>query len=174
MKENFGREISYLRVSVTQRCNLNCVYCGKSDCAKKETELSPGTIEKLVRAFEKCGIKKVRITGGEPLVRKDDVLTLVSENRDCLFLCYTNGTLIDDKFCEDMKKAGNLTLALSIEGNKETTDERRGEGVYDKVRAVVPFYAKDEEIHPMIEAMNKLIRSGEIEDDVKTMLPEFH
>ncbi|MBR2732477.1 MAG: GTP 3',8-cyclase MoaA [Clostridia bacterium] len=71
MKDNFGREITYLRVSVTQRCNLNCVYCGKTDCAKKETELSPATIRQLVRAFVACGIKKVRITGGEPLVRND-------------------------------------------------------------------------------------------------------
>ena len=48
------------------------------------------------------------------------------------------------------------------------------QGVYDKVRAVVPFYAKDEEIHPMIEALNKLIRTGGIENDVKQMLPDFH
>ncbi len=48
------------------------------------------------------------------------------------------------------------------------------QSAYDKVRAVVPFYAKDEEIHPMIEAMNKLIRSGAIENDVKKILPDFH
>ena len=48
------------------------------------------------------------------------------------------------------------------------------QSVYDKVRAVVPFYAKDEEIHPMIEALNRLIRTGEIENDVKQMLPDFH
>ena len=48
------------------------------------------------------------------------------------------------------------------------------QSVYDKVRAVVPFYEKDEEIHPMIEALNKLIRTGAIENDVKQMLPDFH
>ena len=41
MKDNFGRNIDYLRVSVTQRCNLNCVYCGKQDCEKKDNELLP-------------------------------------------------------------------------------------------------------------------------------------
>ena len=48
------------------------------------------------------------------------------------------------------------------------------QSVYDKVRAAVPFYAKDEEIHPMIVAMNELIRSGAIENDVMQLLPDFH
>lgn len=69
MKDNLGREINYLRVSVTQRCNLNCVYCG---CENPDTdEMTPGEIEKAVRAFAKLGINKVRLTGGEPLVRRD-------------------------------------------------------------------------------------------------------
>lgn len=72
-------------------------------------------------------------TGGEPLVRKKDILTLVKENSDCIFLAFTNGTLVDDEFCEEMKKAGNLALALSVEGTEETTDARRGDGVYQKV-----------------------------------------
>ena len=64
MKDNFGREIDYLRVSITTRCNLNCIYCGKTDCGKKEQELPAETFAALVRGFARCGIKKVRVTGG--------------------------------------------------------------------------------------------------------------
>lgn len=69
MKDNYGREINYLRVSLTQRCNLNCIYCGSE---KPDTnELTVEEITKIVTAFSKVGITKVRLTGGEPLMRKD-------------------------------------------------------------------------------------------------------
>ena len=61
MKDKFGREISYLRISVTQRCNLNCVYCGKVDCAKKEAELDPDSFYRIAKAFAACGVKKIRV-----------------------------------------------------------------------------------------------------------------
>ena len=116
----------------TSACNLKCKGCWAAEYGHK-SNLSLDEMRKLIREAKELGTHFFMFTGGEPLVRKEDVLTLVRENRDCLFLCFTNGTLIDDKFCEDMKEAGNLTLALSIEGNKETTDARRGEDTYDKV-----------------------------------------
>ena len=123
MKDNFGREISYLRVSVTQRCNLNCVYCGKSDCAKKETELSPETIEKLVCAFAKCGIKKVRITGGEPLVR-DDICEIISRLRSVAgvetLALTTNGVLLE-KYAKQLKEAGLQSVNISLDSTDGST-----------------------------------------------------
>lgn len=74
MKDPFGRTIDYLRVSVTDRCNFRCVYCmpeeGADVCAKDEL-LKASEITRLVRIAVDCGIRKVRLTGGEPLVRKD-------------------------------------------------------------------------------------------------------
>ena len=123
MKDNFGREISYLRVSVTQRCNLNCVYCGKSDCAKKETELSPETIEKLVSAFAKCGIKKVRITGGEPLVR-DDICEIIGRLRSVAgvetLALTTNGVLLE-KYAKQLKEAGLQSVNISLDSTDGST-----------------------------------------------------
>ena len=55
------------------------------------------------------------------------------ENKDCAFHCYTNGTLVDQKLCDDMKRVGNLSLSISLEGFEDANDFRRGEGVYDKV-----------------------------------------
>ena len=99
-------------------------------------------MRKIVTESKALGTHFFMFTGGEPLVRKKDILTLVGENKDCIFLAFTNGTLVDDKFCEDMKKAGNLTLALSVEGTEETTDARRGEGVYKKVTDAMALLKK--------------------------------
>ena len=123
MKDNLGREISYLRVSVTQRCNLNCVYCGKSDCAKKETELSPGTIEKLVRAFVKCGINKVRITGGEPLVRKDicEITERIHSIGGVETLALTTNGVYLARYAENLKKAGLDSVNISLDSTDGST-----------------------------------------------------
>ena len=125
----------------TSACNLKCKGCWASEYGHK-SNLSLDEMRKLVSEAKALGTHFFMFTGGEPLVRKDDILTLVSENKDCIFLCFTNGTLIDDKFCEDMKKAGNLAPALSIEGTRETTDARRGEGVYDKVMEAMRLLKK--------------------------------
>ncbi|MBR4766884.1 MAG: GTP 3',8-cyclase MoaA [Clostridia bacterium] len=138
MKDNFGREISYLRVSVTQRCNLNCVYCGKSDCAKKETELSPGTIEKLVRAFAKCGIKKVRITGGEPLVRDDicEIISRVSSIPSVETLALTTNGVLLEKYAKQLKEAGLQSVNISLDSTDGSTYRHlTGSDVLKKVMA---------------------------------------
>ena len=125
----------------TSACNLKCKGCWAAEYGYK-SNLTLDEMRKLVSEAKALGTHFFMFTGGEPLVRKKDILTLVAENKDCIFLCYTNGTLIDEQFCEDMKKAGNLTLALSVEGTKETTDARRGEGVYDKVMEAMRLLKK--------------------------------
>lgn len=72
-------------------------------------------------------------TGGEPLVRKHDLIKICEKHPDCIFLCFTNSTLIDEDFCQDMIGVGNFVPAISAEGNEHTTDARRGEGVYNKI-----------------------------------------
>ena len=72
-------------------------------------------------------------TGGEPLVSKKDLIRLCEKHNDCAFLAFTNGTLVDEAFCADMKRVGNLYLAISLEGFSEVNDLRRGEGVFGKV-----------------------------------------
>ncbi|MBQ6267506.1 MAG: GTP 3',8-cyclase MoaA [Clostridia bacterium] len=123
MKDRFGREITYLRVSVTRRCNLNCVYCGKADCEKKETELAPAVIERLVRAFVACGIRKVRITGGEPLVRAD-VCEIIARLRaidgvETLALT-TNGVLLAQSAAA-LKQAGLDSVNISLDSTDGST-----------------------------------------------------
>jgi MoaA/NifB/PqqE/SkfB family radical SAM enzyme len=132
-REKLGCNIPWVvLLDPTSACNLKCKGCWAAEYGHK-SNLTLDELRKIIRESKELGTHFFMFTGGEPLVRKQDILTLVSENKDCIFLAFTNGTLVDDKFCEDMKKAGNLALALSVEGTEETTDARRGEGVYNKV-----------------------------------------
>ncbi|MGN1418402.1 MAG: radical SAM protein [Acutalibacteraceae bacterium] len=115
----------------TSACNCHCKGCWAAQYGHKDNL----TFEEMSSVIEQCkelGTHFYMFTGGEPLIRKDDIIRLCEENPDCAFLAFTNGTLVDEAFCDEMIRVGNLTLALSIEGNEETTDNRRGEGMYQK------------------------------------------
>ena len=90
-------------------------------------------MSRVVKEGKDLGIFFYMFTGGEPLVRKDDLIKLCEEHKDCQFLAFTNGTLVDQKFCDEMKRVGNMMLAISLEGSPEVNDFRRGDGVYGKV-----------------------------------------
>ena len=72
-------------------------------------------------------------TGGEPLVRKKDLIKICEMHPDCEFLSFTNGTLIDEEFCQEMLRVKNFVPAISLEGFEDANDSRRGQGVYEKV-----------------------------------------
>ena len=116
----------------TSACNLKCKGCWAAEYGHN-SNLTLDEMRRIVTEAKALGTHFFMFTGGEPLVRKKDILTVTKENPDCIFLAFTNGTLVDDEFCEELKKSGNFALALSIEGTEETTDFRRGEGVYKKV-----------------------------------------
>lgn len=71
-------------------------------------------------------------TGGEPLVQQKDLIKICEMNPDCEFLSFTNGTLIDEEFCQEMLRVKNFVPAISLEGTEATTDGRRGDGVYQE------------------------------------------
>lgn len=114
----------------TSACNLKCKGCWSAEYGHS-FQLSLDEMRSIVNQGKEMGTHFYMLTGGEPLIRKNDIVTLASENKECTFLIYTNATLIDQKFCDDIKKCGNITLALSIEGSKESNDFRRGDGAYD-------------------------------------------
>ncbi|KKM09352.1 radical SAM protein [Clostridiales bacterium PH28_bin88] len=116
----------------TERCNLQCKGCWAGDYQRKE-ELDLATMDRICREAEGLGIYFFVISGGEPLVRKQDLLELAARHTGTVFHVFSNGTLVDTKFAEESARLGNITLALSIEGLEETTDHRRGKGVFQKV-----------------------------------------
>ena len=120
----------------TSACNRKCKGCWSAEYGHKYS-LTLEEMQSVVAQGRELGTHLYMMTGGEPLIRKDDIFKLCEENPDCMFLCYTNATLVDDAFCKEMNRLGNLTLALSIEGTGETNESRRGAGSYEiTVRAM--------------------------------------
>lgn len=115
----------------TSACNLNCEGCwaGKYD---KSDKLGFETMDRIINEAKELGIYFIIFSGGEPTVYPR-LLELVEKHPDVGFMMYTNGTLIDDEMADKMVELGNITPAISMEGPKEYTDQRRGEGVFDKI-----------------------------------------
>lgn len=116
----------------TSACNLKCTGCWAAEYGHK-LNLSLETIDSIVRQGKEIGCYMYIYTGGEPLVRKKDIIKLCEMHPDCAFLSFTNGTLIDEEFCQDMLRVKNFVPAISLEGFEEANDSRRGQGVYAKV-----------------------------------------
>ena len=116
----------------TSACNLHCTGCWAAEYGNK-LNLSYEELDDIVTQGKELGIYFYMMTGGEPLVRKADILRLCEKHNECAFHCYTNGTLVDQAFCDGMKRVGNLSLSISLEGFEEANDFRRGSGVYEKV-----------------------------------------
>lgn len=120
----------------TSACNLNCVGCWSAQYGNKHS-LSYEELDSIVSQGVAMGTHFYMFTGGEPLMKKDEILKLCRAHQDCVFLSYTNGTLVDQTFCEQMNAAGNLALALSLEGMQAANDARRGEGNFERVAAAM-------------------------------------
>lgn len=120
MKDNYGRKVDYLRISVTDLCNFRCVYCmPKEEVTKRQhrANLTFEEIEGLVRAGVNLGIRKIRLTGGEPLMRKGIVelvkrIGAISEIAD--FAMTTNGILLPE-MARDLKAAGLDRVNISLD-----------------------------------------------------------
>ena len=120
MKDGYGRVIDYLRISLTDRCNFRCIYCMPEDGVAQmshEEILSLEEIERLVRVATRIGIRHVRLTGGEPLVRKGVVDFVRNINAlpeiDNISLT-TNGVLLP-RMAEDLKAAGVSRVNISLD-----------------------------------------------------------
>ncbi|HQA97247.1 MAG TPA: radical SAM protein [Clostridia bacterium] len=116
----------------TSACNLHCTGCWAAEYGNR-LNLSFDEIDDIIRQGKEMGVYMYIYTGGEPLVRKADIIRLCEKHDDCIFLCFTNGTLIDEQFANDMLRVQNFVPAISLEGFEEPTDSRRGQGVYNKV-----------------------------------------
>jgi cyclic pyranopterin phosphate synthase len=118
--DTFGRPLSSLRVSVTDRCNLRCEYCMPEEeyaWLPREDILSFEEIERLVRAFVACGVTKVRLTGGEPLLRPElarlvERLAQMPEVEDLALT--TNGVLLSDQ-ARSLRSAGLRRITVSLD-----------------------------------------------------------
>lgn len=121
MKDKYNREITGLRVSVTQKCNLKCFYCHREGQEKNNDELSADEIQRITKVAGSIGIRKVKITGGEPLLREDiaEIVRKISEDIKDVSVT-TNGILLE-KYAGKLKKAGLSRVNISLDSlNPET------------------------------------------------------
>ena len=116
----------------TSACNLHCTGCWAAEYGHK-LNLDLETIDSIIRQGKELGVYMYIYTGGEPTVRKKDLIKLCEMHPDCEFLSFSNGTLFDEEFCDEILKVKNFVPAFSLEGSEEANDGRRGEGIYQKV-----------------------------------------
>lgn len=133
--EKTGEHIpSYLIASITSRCNLHCEGC-YSRCNNATVDSEPVaqmTSEEWLRIFSEAddlGVSFILLAGGEPMLRRD-IIEAAGDRQNILFPIFTNGTFIDDQYLSLFDRCRNLVPIMSIEGNQEVTDARRGKGIY--------------------------------------------
>lgn len=174
IKDQFQRQINYLRISITDRCNLRCQYC----MPQEGVEYKPHSqimryedILKLVKVSTDLGIKKIRITGGEPLVRKDAVkfVSMLSEVRDLEEIALTTNGLMLNEYAAALRKAGlnrvNISLdTLQNDRFKKITGSNALEEVYKGIEAALASGLDPVKINTVVMSG---INDDEIEDFVE-------
>ena len=132
-REKYGCNIPWaILLDPTSACNLHCTGCWAAEYGN-HLNLSLETIDSIIRQGKELGTYMYIYTGGEPTVRKADLFKICEMHPDCMFLAFTNGTLIDEAFCQEMLRVKNFVPAISLEGFEEANDSRRGKGIYEKV-----------------------------------------
>lgn len=167
--DSFGRSIDYLRISVTDRCNLRCIYCmppeGVPHISHSEI-ISYEEIRAVVRAAAQLGIRRVRLTGGEPLVRADfpELVKMLSRIEDITELSLTtNGALLKD-YAHALKQAGlsrvNVSLdTLRADRFRDITRQGELEDVLAGIEA-----AREADLHPI--KTNTVVMRGINDDEI--------
>ena len=172
MKDQFGREINYLRLSVTDNCNLRCIYCMPED-SKNESDNNNLTINEYYRTVEilaKLGIRKVRITGGEPLTRKgiDELIGKINTIPEIKEIAITTNGILLDTYLDNFIKDGVTSLNISIDSvNKENFNKitrggdlcrvteslrkARDNGIKIKLNTVIIKGSNDHEISDLVK-----------------------
>ena len=116
----------------TSACNLKCTGCWAAEYGNR-LNLSYEELDDIVKQGTAMGTYMYLFSGGEPMVRKNDIIRLCEAHPDCVFTAFTNGTLIDEAFADEMLRVKNFFPAFSVEGFEEATDGRRGNGTFQAV-----------------------------------------
>lgn len=134
LRKKYGCNIPWaILLDPTSACNLHCTGCWAAEYGNK-LNLTFEEIDSIIQQGKELGVYMYIYTGGEPLVRKKDLIRICEKHQDCIFLCFTNATLIDEAFADEMLRVKNFVPAISLEGDEASTDSRRGKGTYQKVQ----------------------------------------
>lgn len=135
--DQFGRVHDYLRISLTERCNLRCVYCMPEEgiaLRPKAEFMNTSEVLKMAETFVSLGVKKIRLTGGEPLVRSDAKILLEKLSKLPVELAITTNGILIDKFFDTIKTSGIKSINVSLDSlNKEKFNSITRRNDFDKV-----------------------------------------
>ena len=150
----------------TSACNRRCTGCWSAEYGHK-VSMSYEDLDRIVSQGEELGIYFYMMTGGEPLMRKKDIVKLAEKHRKSFFYAFTNGTLVDEAFCCEMQRLGNISLAVSVEGFEEQNDARRGQGCFQKAMDAMDLLKK----HGLIFGTLHLLYGFELRDCHQRCVP---
>ena len=122
LKDTFGRVHDYLRISLTEKCNLRCTYCMPADgvpLTPKDQLMTADEINVISKKFVQLGVNKIRLTGGEPLVRKDFRDILYSLKKTGVDISITTNGLLVDRYIDDFEKVGMGSVNVSLDSLDE-------------------------------------------------------
>jgi len=114
----------FLYISIINSCNLRCTGCWV-DVAAPQSKISFEEMDRLITSAKKHGNRFFGILGGEPFMHPD-LIRILAAHPDCYFQIFTNGWFIDDAMAKELRRVGNATPLISVEGNEIVSDERRG------------------------------------------------
>lgn len=147
--EKNGEHIpAFLISSITSSCNLHCSGCysrANHACVDAEpvSQLDTEDWKRVFKEADELGVSFILLAGGEPMIRRD-VIEAAGEVKNILFPVFTNGTMIDEEYMNLFRKCRNLFPVISIEGEEEMTDIRRGEGVYKLILKSMEMMKRDD------------------------------
>ena len=162
-----GRTVTNIRISLTQRCNLGCIYCHAEGEKDPEQELSAEQIAEILRVAQTFGVRSVKFTGGEPLVRSDlaEIIRSVPPGMEASLT--TNGTLLAD-CARELKDAGLKRVNISL----DTMDPKRYEEIAGKPMLAEALAGIEAalEVGLIPVKINMVVLSGINEDEIDTFI----
>lgn len=137
VKDDYERPIISLRISITNRCNVNCIYCHHDGMLDSSSEMTPDEIYEICRIAKLIGVEKIRLSGGEPLVRPD-IVEIVEKvaSLDFRDISITTNGIFLDKYAQDLRDAGLDRINVSLDTlNPETYKNIVGKNVLERVKS---------------------------------------
>jgi len=166
---NTTRKIDYLRISVTDKCNLRCIYCmpgGGIANRPREELLTFEEIIRLARIFSSLGVRKIRLTGGEPLVRKElvNLVEALSKIDGTEELCLTTNATLLSRHAQALRRAGLTRVNISL----DTLKERKFKTItgFDSLREALEGIDEAKKVFPHPVKLNTVIMKGVNDDEV--------
>ncbi|WP_405205909.1 GTP 3',8-cyclase MoaA [Aquimarina sp. LLG6339-5] len=147
LTDSFGRKHTYLRISLTERCNLRCTYCMPANgipLRPKENLMTSDEIHTIAKEFVNIGVTKIRLTGGEPMVRKDFPLILEKLATLPVEIGITTNGVLADRFLPLLKENNVTTITISIDSlHKDKFEKITRRNEFDKVWNTIQLFQKE-------------------------------